>query len=272
MKKTQMNTTIESVKDEVARKHDYKSWEGLNYTFFVKWSAATGSDMTKVRQKYKEFENEAIELYHTRKCEEAGKRTEMQLKDLADSIALMPQPFERSREIVSSFNMYNALLEEKQSQLEAWNKLRNVKLGKETPPEKWVEMYLDYQNLLTFGNEEINGLKVELEAKGEQIEKLTKQVEFFKKAGANLSEQKNELSIESQNRYQEMLNLNLQLQEAKAEAKRLRNGNVYSRFDLERSFSAGWDKIDFEEWFKNYKPSDPTKPHLPSTGDDNTKK
>lgn len=49
-----------------------------------------------------------------------------------------------------------------------------------------------------------------------EIEKLKKQVEFFKKAGTNLSEQKKELTIESQEQFREILKLKLEIEQLKS--------------------------------------------------------
>lgn len=70
-----MNTTIEAVKDEVAAKYEMISWAILYKYYHSICSDEDVSirDRRQAEEYFFQIENEAIELYHTRKLEEAGK-------------------------------------------------------------------------------------------------------------------------------------------------------------------------------------------------------
>ena len=77
-----MNTTIESVRDEVAKKSCYPNGE-----FFYDWNEVKTYCSTMNKDDF--FEalcGEVAELYHTRKCEEAGRElpSENEMKERMD--------------------------------------------------------------------------------------------------------------------------------------------------------------------------------------------
>lgn len=81
-----MKATIEAVKDEVAKKAKWENWKELWNDLFYNGKKMVGFASKNNEEMFEKFISESIELYHTRKCEEAGKELESELKDGDESL------------------------------------------------------------------------------------------------------------------------------------------------------------------------------------------
>ena len=146
-----MNITIESVKDEVAQSKGYKDWK-------------------HVLEQYKKdelldinwFEKMAIELYHSRKCEEAGKELPT-LYDMEQWVSDMEYDVDAILMFQKSILYYST----KASALLATKQEEMGELKKE---------YARFSNCVLEQEQEIQSLKSQLQESKAEIERLNKEI------------------------------------------------------------------------------------------------
>lgn len=118
--------TIGTVKDEVAKKHGFGNWLALiqvkGYGFLTE-----------------SIQDEAMELYHTRKCEEAGQRVKAENDDLATDISVLATAKERRQAILTTVEVYCALLEDQKSQLQE----AKAEVERFSQFKKWIDEMIE---------------------------------------------------------------------------------------------------------------------------------
>ena len=230
-----MNTTIEAVKDEVARSRGFSDSEEY------------------LDGRYKSFVQEVAELYHTRKCEEA-------VRELSDNDKI----FENARNHFiggvatdRNFDCYVSGQKDMRRQASALLGYYQVLLDKEEKAHK---------DTMAGYNKELVDVQSQLEAKDKEIGQLIDSNNRY--TGDELDYK------EMADKYVKQLDINteleFQLQEAKVEVDVMKTELIGRIGDKIKSMpkSSEWSEIVMAiiKEIVEYTP------HLPSTGDDNTNK
>lgn len=143
----QMNTTIEAVKDEVAKKHKNENWDKLLESFAY--------DGNLLKWEFIKIEQEVVELYHTRKCEEAGKELDGDaLRQLLLDECEFAENGTGTKNVIPSLSKFiSLLLASKQSQLEVKDKEIVTLNEKIERHERCIAMYAKSQPKAEIGKE-----------------------------------------------------------------------------------------------------------------------
>lgn len=131
-----MKTTIEAVKDEVAKKNGYPIL--VNTKEWTRWDRMFEEATSSTKE---QLLHEVVELYHTRKCEEDFKSIMLPVKS---EIKEMQQSMGTSETFDWVLKRCSAMLASLQSQLEAKDKeieyLKHCEKAREEETEGWERL------------------------------------------------------------------------------------------------------------------------------------